>query len=251
LPRRPNACFYFKKTTECYFPGVATLLDGSYRIEGEIYLYHLEKHVKKLLAVVLFGLTFANPVFADVVGSGSGFNIPDASAGGASSTVTFTENELITGNVVVTLTGLTHTWVGDVTATLIAPDSTSHNLFFRIGRVGSGFGDSSDFGGTYIFGDSATNDIWAEAAARLGNEAITPASYRTTSSDSASFTSIDSAFSGLSTQGTWTLFMSDLEGGDVGSLGSWTLSMSAVPEPNSLALLALAGLTFVAKLRRR
>jgi subtilisin-like proprotein convertase family protein len=207
--------------------------------------------MRKLLACILLGL-LATPVSADVVGSGGGFSIPDNNEGGVTSTITFTEDLVITGNISVTLTNLTHTWIGDVTATLIAPDSTSHNLFFRIGRVGgAGFGDSSDFGGNYIFSDAATGDIWAEAAARTATEAITPGAYRTTSEGSDLFTSMDIVFTGLSTQGTWTLLMSDREGGDIGSLGGWTLSMSAVPEPNSLTLLALAGLTFVAKRRRR
>lgn len=208
--------------------------------------------MKKWFAVVLLSLAFVNPALADVVGSGTGFVIPDNNSAGASSTITFSDDLLITGNLVVTLTDLNHTWVGDVTATLIAPDTTSHTLFFRIGKTTpAGAGDSSDFGGTYIFSDLAAGDIWAEAASKNQITALDSGAYRTTAADSAAFTTMDSVFAGLSTQGDWTLRMADLSGANTGSLGSWSLSMSAVPEPNSLTLLAVAGLTLLAKRRRR
>jgi len=208
--------------------------------------------MKKWFAFVLLSLAVVNPALADVVGSGTGFVIPDNNPAGASSTITFSDDRVITGNLVVTLTGLTHTWVGDVTATLIAPDSTSHTLFFRIRKTTpGGTGDSSDFGGNYIFSDAAAGDIWAEALSKDANTPLDPGSYRTTAEGSAAFTTMDSVFAGLSTQGAWTLRMADLAGSDTGSLGSWSLSMSAVPEPNSLTLLAVAGLTVLAKRRRR
>lgn len=206
----------------------------------------------KWFLIGLLSFAFASPALADVVGSGTGFVIPDNNPAGVSSTITFSDDLVITGNLVVTLTGLTHTWVGDVTATLIAPNSTSHTLFFRIGKTTpAGTGDSSDFNGTYIFSDAATGDIWAEAAARNQISALAPGAYRTTAEGSPVFTTMDSVFAGLSTQGDWTLRMADLSGGDSGGLVGWSLSMSAVPEPNSLTLLALAGLTLVAKRRRR
>ncbi len=208
--------------------------------------------MKKWFAVVLLSLAFVNPALADVVGSGTGFVIPDNDPDGISSTITFSDDLLITGNLVVTLTDLSHTWVGDVTATLIAPDTTSHTLFFRIGRTtDAGTGDSSDFGGTYIFSDAATGDIWEEAENKNPSTALDSGAYRTTSEFSSAFTTMDSFFAGKSTQGNWTLRMADLAGADTGSLGSWSLSMSAVPEPNSLTLLAVAGLTLLAKRRRR
>lgn len=209
--------------------------------------------MKRLLAAVMMWLACASPGYADVMGSGAGFSIPDNVAAGVNSTITFTENETITGNVVVTLSGLTHTWIGDLTATLIAPDLTSHNLFFRVGRVTTGAGDSSDLGGDYTFSDVALGDLWAVATLPAnGTSFVIPGgSYRTTTADSAAFTTMDTVFTGKNTNGTWTLNMSDRAAADTGGITGWSLSMSAVPEPSSLTLIAMAGLAFAAKRRRK
>jgi len=204
------------------------------------------------LAIVWFLVV---PVRGDVVGSGSGFIIPDNNLSGVSSTITFTENQWISGNVVVSLEGLTHTWIGDLTATLIAPDNTAHDLFFRVGRITTGAGDSSEFNGNYIFRDAVIdtlgngNDLWAEAT--LGGDAyqLRAGEYRTSTANSAAFTSLDTTFAGLNTQGMWTLFMTDQAGNDIGSLGGWTLSMSSVPEPS--AALIFLGFGAAGWLRRR
>jgi hypothetical protein len=44
---------------------------------------------------------------------------------------------------------------------------------------------------------------------------------------------------GLDPNGTWTLFIADLSGGAQGSLVSWGLNITAVPEPSSLGLITL------------
>ena len=83
--------------------------------------------------------------------------------------------------VSVNLTG-THTWMGDVTATLIAPDSTSFLLFGRTGTTSpTACGDSSDIAGPYNFTDSAAGTNWWAAAATAGAGAAIPTGdYRTT-----------------------------------------------------------------------
>jgi subtilisin-like proprotein convertase family protein len=213
--------------------------------------------MKTMLGCCLVVFLLVVPVRGDVMGSGSGFSIPDNNLAGVSSTITFSESLLITGNVVVTLEGMTHTWIGDLTATLIAPDNTSHDLFFRVGRITTGAGDSSEFNGDYIFRDAVTdtlgngNDLWAEAG--LGGDLyqLRGGEYRTTAANSAAFTSLDSTFAGLNTQGTWTLLMTDQAGNDVGSVGGWTLSMSAIPEPGSTFVLGGLGLAAWLVRRRR
>ncbi|MFM2294366.1 MAG: Proprotein convertase P-domain, partial [Verrucomicrobiota bacterium] len=48
------------------------------------------------------------------------------------------------------------------------------------------------------------------------------------------------AFGGANANGTWTLFLADLSGGDISTLVSWGMDISVVPEPITWALLAFA-----------
>ncbi|MCX6894794.1 MAG: PEP-CTERM sorting domain-containing protein, partial [Verrucomicrobia bacterium] len=54
--------------------------------------------------------------------------------------------------------------------------------------------------------------------------------------------------------GTWTLFLADMSGGDVSTLVSWGLNVSVVPEPTTWALIGFVALLAGGKLvslRRR
>jgi hypothetical protein len=48
------------------------------------------------------------------------------------------------------------------------------------------------------------------------------------------------ALNGVNANGTWTLFLADLSGGDTATLVSWGVDISVVPEPVTWALLAFA-----------
>ncbi len=50
-----------------------------------------------------------------------------------------------------------------------------------------------------------------------------------------------SSFIGTNPNGQWTLFLADLDYGEQGTLNNWTLNVTAVPEPSSVAL-AVMGL---------
>jgi subtilisin-like proprotein convertase family protein len=140
----------------------------------------------------------------------------------------------------VTLTGLTHTWAGDLVATLTAPNGTFANL---MSRPGTGtFGDSSDFGGTYRFIDGGA-DLVAGLAAGDGTFVLPSGDYQAT-------VMLNDAFAGTPLLGTWTLSISDNAPGDLGALGSASLSVTAVPEASTFAMFGL-GLLGVAALRRR
>ena len=61
-------------------------------------------------------------------------------------------------------------------------------------------------------------------------------------------------FDRMNANGTWTLFVADVSPGGVSTLASWSLAITAVPEPNSVALVAFccgAGVWFHRKLRVR
>jgi len=69
--------------------------------------------------------------------------------------------------------------------------------------------------------------------------------------------SLGQTFGGLNPNGTWTLFLADLDAGTASpTLESWGLNVNAVPEPGqtaAMALLGLAGLgvVVVRRVRRR
>ena len=123
-----------------------------------------------------------------------------------------------------------HTWVGDLTATLTAPDGIAHLVVFSgIGksRMSSEYGNGANFAGLYTFNDQATLDLWA--AADSANVFIPTGEYRTsTTGDANNFfggctTRLNGAFSGLTTSqsnGTWMLTIKDEEAQATGQVQS-------------------------------
>jgi hypothetical protein len=69
--------------------------------------------------------------------------------------------------------------------------------------------------------------------------------------DSAPRTALLSSFQGLNMKGDWTLFIMDLSTGGTAKLDSWSLTVTAVPEPRDAALVAAAGLLAFALVHRR
>jgi subtilisin-like proprotein convertase family protein len=62
------------------------------------------------------------------------------------------------------------------------------------------------------------------------------------------------SFNGLNASGTWTIFFADMAGGDISKLDSWSVNITAVPEPVNVALAivgGLGGLGLVARTLRR
>jgi subtilisin-like proprotein convertase family protein len=195
-------------------------------------------------AVVAGAAPTACDQIIDLLGAGAG-SIPDGAAGGtlcgdpgAPRDVTFAVNAtpgLSVTDVTVRL-GLTHSWIGDITARLVAPNGAFHTLFGRIGALSAtACGDTSNASGTYEFNDlvvQPSGGIW-QAAADVASDQIVPGvPYRTTDSggDGAvnpmpptnmtdSFASVDNA------SGTWTLRVTDGGSGDTGSVSFAQLSL--------------------------
>jgi len=131
-----------------------------------------------------------------------------------------------------------HTWMGDVVATLIAPNGANHIVFGRTGSTtGVGVGDSSDLGGTYIFSDTASNSPsggwWQESNVRGAAEVMTSGIYRTTGigglgvTNPAPFTNMDADFAGVTNaNGTWTLRLTDGCQGDTGAVSAASLTLN-------------------------
>lgn len=127
---------------------------------------------------------------------------------------------------------LDHTWVGDLTATLTAPDGSNVVLFSRTGAlVSASAGDSSNTRGPYTFSDAPTpNDWWAEAAAQSDGSTIPAGRYHASTAGGAesggAVQPITAAFAGLpDPNGTWTLTVTDRCLGGVGNVSAADLQL--------------------------
>ena len=118
--------------------------------------------------IAIFALALVSTsAFAVEFGPGAGGAVPDNNPTGFSSSINIGSGVSAVNSV--RLVGLTHTWVGDLTITITNPDNVSATLAARVGRVGgTGFGDSSNYNGEYIFANAGA-DLWAEAAAGTGD----------------------------------------------------------------------------------
>ena len=199
-------------------------------------------------ASISIGLLFAGAGFADVINStGTGLTFPDNDAAGVTSTINITADETIS-DVQVDLFNLSHTWVGDLIVRITSPSGTTSDLMYRVGN--GNFGDGSNLSGDYSFADSGSD--WATAVGSVGGNANVANGVYQASTDGDGTVSLASAFSGESTQGDWTLFVSDNAGFDTGTLGGWGVTISstvtAMPEPGPGFIFVLA---IGAVLRRR
>lgn len=186
-------------------------------------------------------------------GPGAGGSIPDNTYPGLSSTIVVTGAGTVASFQNVRIFTLTHTWVGDLSARLTGPNGNSVDLFDRMGRTAqSGFGNSGaassadltmvDSGGLNL---PATLGIGTGTFNIDGNVAG--------GSSTATHSTLASAFVGSDPNGTWTLLVSDHAGGDLGTFGpnvGWDMTLTPVPEPATMALVAF-GLAAAARRRRR
>ena len=115
----------------------------------------------------------------------------------------------ITANSSITLTmNLTHSWAGDLTASLISPSCGTAVIFNRPG----GAGNNNDLLGTYTF-TSASPTVFP-----ANTDPITAQTY------TATFAGI--TFPCASAAGNWTLQIFDHTTGDGGFLNNWSLSIN-------------------------
>ncbi|NCT44717.1 MAG: proprotein convertase P-domain, (modular protein) [Microcystis aeruginosa G11-09] len=205
------------------------------------------------------GMTVLPASAVTFTGTGTGFNIPDNNATGASSTITVPDSFSIT-DITVTLNSLTHTLIGELIATLTHVDTgTTVSLFNRIGKNNNNLdGDDSNFNGTYSFNDAFTRNLWSVAASGGPSFVIPSGNYFPTGAGSSTLVPMLTSLSGELSSGTWRLTISDNLRGDTGALGSWALNLQgnplppvSVPESSSgLGLLALGLLGAAAAFKR-
>lgn len=138
-----------------------------------------------------------------------------------------------------------HSFSGDITATLIAPNGASHSIFGRLlATTATGFGDSSDLVGPYSFADNhaapPSGGFWQAATAAAAAVGIASGDYRTTNSGGAGAvnpvppTNMNAAFAGVANpNGTWTLRLTDGCAADTGAISAATLTVEGAAGPPS------------------
>ncbi|MFM7050905.1 MAG: MopE-related protein [Planctomycetota bacterium] len=159
----------------------------------------------------------------------AGGSIPDNSASGLQKTFALSSSDVFYGisDIKVTLTGLSHANLGDLTVQLIGPANTTASIFTRIGGT-----DSSNFSGNYAFADAFTGNIWTEASAANNAQNIPSGNYFPSSSTGARV-NLTAAFASVGRVGTWTVRISDNAAGTTGTISSITVDITPSPAVDS------------------
>ncbi|RYG41077.1 PEP-CTERM sorting domain-containing protein [bacterium] len=200
------------------------------------------------LGVLLLGASFGSAQTF----TGAGFTFDDATEdtfGLTSSTLTASGLNSDSFIQSITLTNLTHTYIGDTVFELYRESDGKFLDFieFPLNR-------SANFNGTYTLVASQTLPTIAGVSAGQPTAFDVPSGTYAMSdyvSGQPDGPRLDfSPFNGVDLNGEWTLLVGDFGVGDTGAIGSWSLNFGTnpVPEPATMAVL---GLGAAALLRRR
>ena len=149
-------------------------------------------------------------------------------------------------------------WNGDLYAYLVH----SSGFAVLLNRVGVTAGNSAGYGASGMnvtFSDAGPFNIHNVPVPTSGGtyqpdgrnvNPLTPAGTLGTTTPSTPL----SSFNGVDPNGSWTLFIADVSGGDVSTVTSWSLDIAAVPEPGSIvegsiAVLFLGGVIGLYRLK--
>lgn len=136
-------------------------------------------------------------------------------------------------------------WNGDLYAYLIHGDTGFAVLLNRPGRSTSTPDGSATVGLTIMLDDNASSDIHtaipmsgALVSGTYQPDGRNTDPYAVLNTDAR--TAILSSFTGLDGNGIWKLFVADQSAGESSTLQSWSLTITAVPEPGTCTLLGLS-----------
>ena len=225
---------------------------------------HNTRLAGRLALVLALGVGAAGGTSASVLGyTGGGTIIPGTGTTGPASQYPLTisvPDSLIISDVDVVLSGLSHTFPDDLDILLRGPGGQTVLL---MSDAGGGFDIS---GVTFRFDDAALTAL--PDATQLVAGIFRPTNYDQGNDPFAGggpthpYGSALSVFNDTLSNGLWSLFIRDDNGGDSGSLAGWALNITgsrpvrqldalSIPEPSMLALFGLGlGLVGLVALRR-
>jgi len=191
----------------------------------------------KLMMGLLLAGVFS--VQATLFTAAPGAAIPDNNPSGYVSTIAVSGLETLLSSVNVQL-NLSGGYNGD----LYAYVTYDGQLVTLLNRVGTGGGN------TYGYADAGLNITLSDSGTANGNihNYQTVGGYAGLISGGGVFlpdsggVTFGGAYQYLNPNGTWALFIADLSAGSQSTLVSWSLDITAVPEPVNLALGMFAGL---------
>jgi subtilisin-like proprotein convertase family protein len=199
-----------------------------------------------IIAIALFTVIGAHAALVTLSSGTLNTAVPDGNVNGLQSTLTFNDAQftsILDVNVRLNISG---GYNGDLYVYLTHGSGFSV-LLNRTGRTGSDAFGYGDAGFSITLDDAASSDIHNYGgnggAALTGTwqpdaRNVNPATALNTDPRTAFL----SAFNGLDPNGSWTLFVADMVGGDQSTLVSWELDITAVPEPTTVALGIFGGL---------
>jgi subtilisin-like proprotein convertase family protein len=170
--------------------------------------------------LVLGQSTFSNP---------TAISIPDhGSAQPFASTITVAGSTGLISHVTVTLNNFSHSWLQDLSISVVGPAGQTVSLLSGAGR------DCALQGATLTFSDSAAATV--PFAGTIGTSGFQPSNYSadgTVAVPSAGpQASVLSSLCGLNPNGSWSLFVTDRAAEDSGSIaGGWSLQFTTTNSP--------------------
>lgn len=205
----------------------------------------LNNSTTKLVAAVVLGTASAG--WATVIpftGGGGNFTavssgaqgIPDYPSSGIGQTLNFdfSDYDQLTG-ITVTFT-TTGGWNGDLYAYL----SHGSDLAILLNRVGASGTDADGYGtsgfNNITLGMTATTDIHGVLAPTTAGGPYA-ADGRLTYTDTDRNNTL-TVFNGVNPNGDWTLYFEDASALNTSTLSSWSVNVTALPEPTTWALIA-------------
>ncbi len=207
--------------------------------------------MKTILAILVFAVTTANATLYTFNYSDLNMAIPDGDAGGISDShvISGINNSITDVSVTLNVSG---GFSGDLYGYLVS-DSGFAVLLNRVGRTSTDPYGSSASGFSITLSESAASDIHL-ASGTFGSPIVGNWQSDGRISDPNSVLDTDTrqatlnSFIGNSANGTWTLFLSDTSPIGESMLSGWSLQISTVPEPVTIALagflLAVLGIRF-------